>query len=458
MHDGAVRPGSGDGGKRNVLQRAGVAAECFQRLDRIDLGQRAGRGFAIDPGKEARQRHRVARVCGPGAFDLGGVLDGLEQADRIVAPDGLATRGRYQAAQRVSRGGAIERDRSAALRKPGEFRRQRIGLGDIGRVFEMIARAVRQFAVIDEDDGAAVLRHQRIGQRQRRMRDVGAADVEGPRHRVRIRQHQRVDAKPHDFEANALELVGFRFARKLAAVNGDRAQRRRRALGPHGIERVAVDRDQFRARLGAGRRQPLRCRRSVQPRVKSEAVAGCEMLRQPAFRRRIDQRLDAPRRAVDLFCRLERIAAVDEHRGRLRQNDREAGRTGKAGEPGEPLFRGRDIFVLLLIGAGNYESGQLAPRQFLAKGGQPRPQRHAAFRLFECLEISFEHRLTLLGLRGEVRNVMRIGPIWHILCLSCSSRIAGFVAQAVHPTISGGKFQECLNASDEGMHHADVHI
>jgi hypothetical protein len=62
----------------------------------------------------------------------------------------------------------------------------------------------------------------------------------------------------------------------------------RRAFGPHRIERVAVDRDQFGAGLGAGRGQSLGCRRSVQPWVKTEAVASDEMLNQPVFRRRID--------------------------------------------------------------------------------------------------------------------------------------------------------------------------
>src|ERR1700674_4700510 len=45
---------------------------------------------------------------------------------------------------------------------------------------QMVARAVGELAVIDEDFWAAILRHQRIGQRQWRMRDVGAADIEGP--------------------------------------------------------------------------------------------------------------------------------------------------------------------------------------------------------------------------------------------------------------------------------------
>jgi hypothetical protein len=130
----------------------------------------------------------------------------------------------------------------------------------------------------------------------------------------------------------------------------------------------------------------------MQPGIEAETVAGGEMFGQPALGRRIDQRFDVPGLGIDLLGRLQRIAAVDEHRGLSNQHDGEAGGSGKAGEPGQPLFGRRDIFVLLLIGAGNHEPGQLAPRQFLAKCRQPRRQRHAAFGLFECLEMGFEHR------------------------------------------------------------------
>src|SRR5215212_9494600 len=115
---------------------------------------------------------------GPGAFDLGDVLDGLEQADRIAAAHWLAAGRRYQPAQGVGGGGAVEYDGGAAFAELGEFWRQRAWLADIGRSLQMVAGAVGQLAVIDEDDGTAVLGHQSIGQRQRRMRDVGPAYIE----------------------------------------------------------------------------------------------------------------------------------------------------------------------------------------------------------------------------------------------------------------------------------------
>ena len=41
---------------------------------------------------------------------------------------------------------------------------------------------------------------------------------------------------------------------------------------------LVVDRDQLGAGLGARRAEPFGCRRSVQPRVKTEAVAGDKVL------------------------------------------------------------------------------------------------------------------------------------------------------------------------------------
>ncbi len=250
-----------------------------------------------------------------------------------------------------------------------EFWRQRARLGDLGHLFEMVADAVGEFAVVDEQRGAAGFRHQRIGQRQWRVRDVAAADVEGPRHRVRIRQHQRVDAELGDLGADPLQLLAFRFARELLAVKGDGRKRRGGALGPDRVQRIAVDRDHLRARLGAGGREPLGGRRRVQPRIEPEAVAGHQMLAEPGFGWRLHQRLDAPGLGVDLLSRLQRIAAIDEDGGLPGQHDGKAGGAGEAGQPRQPLFRWRNIFVLLLIGARDHEPGQVASRQFLAKCG-----------------------------------------------------------------------------------------
>ena len=130
----------------------------------------------------------------------------------------------------------------------------------------------------------------------------------------------------------------------------------------------------------------------MQPGIESETVAGRQMLRQPCFGRRVDQRFDAPGLGIDLFGCLQRIAAVDKDRGLVGSST-----MAMPAEPVKPVSQasrssdGGDIFVLLLVGAGHHEAAQVASRQFLAKRGQTRGQRDAALRLIEGLEVRFKH-------------------------------------------------------------------
>jgi len=123
----------------------------------------------------------------------------------------------------------------------------------------------------------------------------------------------------------------------------------------------------------------------------AKAVARAKMLRQPGLRRRVDQRFDSPCLGVDLLGSLERIAPVDKDRGLVGQHDGEARRAGKAGQPRQPLLGGRDIFVLLLVGARHHEAAQVVFRQFLAKRGQARGQGNAGLGLVEGLEVCLKH-------------------------------------------------------------------
>ena len=168
-----------------------------------------------------------------------------------------------------------------------------------------------------------------------------------------------------------------------------------------------------------------------------------------------------PGLAVDLLGGLQRIAAIDENGGLARQDDRHAGRTGEAGQPGQPLLGGGDILVLLLIGAGNHESGQLPPCQFLAEARQPRGQRHAAFGFFECLKMGFEHRRVTLEFGGAVRNAAESATIWHNPCFNISvrvSRIERFCSAAVRLKVTGRLDRGVFQLNEEGIHHACFHV
>ncbi len=98
MHDGAVRPGAGNGRERYVPQRAGVAAKRFQRLR--PRRSRSSLPLAASPSNQARKRANadaVALVRGLHAPSISVVvLDGLHQRDRIAAAHRLAVSVRDQ--------------------------------------------------------------------------------------------------------------------------------------------------------------------------------------------------------------------------------------------------------------------------------------------------------------------------------------------------------------------------
>ena len=96
MHDGAVRPGAGDGRERDVLERAGVAAEAFQRLDRVDFGQLARRRFACRArrGSARSRRHRAvgARAPAISAWFFTAFISVIGSAPRCGLPPCLVSR------------------------------------------------------------------------------------------------------------------------------------------------------------------------------------------------------------------------------------------------------------------------------------------------------------------------------------------------------------------------------
>src|SRR5207253_8365662 len=65
--------------------------------------------------------------------------------------------------------------------------------------FEAAAHIVRELAAIYVERSLARLRNDGEGERERRVRDVGAADVEGPSDGVRVRHDERVGAQLRQF-------------------------------------------------------------------------------------------------------------------------------------------------------------------------------------------------------------------------------------------------------------------
>src|SRR5207342_3241478 len=56
MHDGTIRPSTGDCGERDILERSRIAAKGLKRGHRINFGEFARGRFFIEPDQKARDR------------------------------------------------------------------------------------------------------------------------------------------------------------------------------------------------------------------------------------------------------------------------------------------------------------------------------------------------------------------------------------------------------------------
>ena len=265
MHDGAVRPGAGDGRKRNVFQKSAVAAKTLQRLDRVDLGQ-ATRRLAIEPGQKFRHRGAVAQLRRAGAGDLGCVLHRLHRRDRIAAAHDLAAVLDDEARDRLGAGRGIEPHGAMLFAEFGQIALEG-GVGaQLGDFLEAGAHIVAELAQVDIERRTTFLRHRGEGQHHRRVRHVAAADVEQPRHILRVGHHERVGGAIFHLGAQALELVRGGLAGIAQLVRHHGAERRLRPVGPDGVDRIVFDRDQHGARRCAGLGKPLGAFDRMQPR------------------------------------------------------------------------------------------------------------------------------------------------------------------------------------------------
>ena len=273
MDDGAVGAAAGDGVEADLAQLVGGAAEALQAAHRLDLVERAGGGGAVEPGEKAGDGEPVAQMRGARAFDLGGVLDGFQRQRRIrPARDGLgaAERARKPIAGRVGIETHALARRAQRLEPVGKASR----LADLGERFEVCAHRRLELFRGDEQLRLAADGHDRKGERHRRVRDVGAADVEHPGDAVAQRQHHRVLLVGLQALLDVGDLVRRRAAGELLRMQRDGVLRRRRARpAPDAIDEIAGGGAQLDAvRLQRGF-EALDLGDGVQARVEPDASA-----------------------------------------------------------------------------------------------------------------------------------------------------------------------------------------
>lgn len=196
------------------------------------------------------------------------------------------------------------------------------------------------------------------------MLDVAAADVEKPGDGVGLGENGGGD--PCLFEA--LRDPGpFRLgalAGECEVVAFDRRHRRPRPVGPDRVDGIAVERNEPAARLLGGRAEAFELRQRVEPGIVGERFARGEIRRDPVGRGLFGEVPVLIEGGVDLVGGLQRVAAVDEDRGLVAQNDREPGRPGEAREPCEPLRARRHVLALMLVGPRHDEAGDAASGEF----------------------------------------------------------------------------------------------
>jgi hypothetical protein len=236
------------------------------------------------------------------AHDLAAILDD-EPHDRVRARGGIE----LEAMMRVPERGEIALEGGAGAH--------------VGDLFEVGADFVAELAQVDKKRRPALLGHRGEGKHDRRVRNVAAADVEQPRDGMRIRDEKRVGGELLHVRADARELCLRVFAGKAQIVRHHGAERRLRAIGPDGVDRIVFHRDEAGAGRGAGFAEPFGAVDGMQPRRIAELRAGAQIGFDPGRRRPLDQMFDGKDCAVDLLADLHLIAAVDEQDGEIGKDD-----------------------------------------------------------------------------------------------------------------------------------------
>ena len=209
-----------------------------------------------------------------------------------------------------------------------------------------------------------------------------------------------------------MRLAAAEFAGVALVQLEDRGDRRRRAAGPDGIDRIVLDRNQLGARLRAGRTVPFDLGLDVQRRIMTDALTCAQVLAEPFRRGLLDQMAALEQRRVELRLRLDGIAAVDEHRGALRKHDEHAGRAGKPRQPGEALRARGHVFVAMLVGQRHDEAVQVPRPELLAQPVQPLRERRLLDRNVRQFVLQPQQtgaQLVRLGERDEIQPGVRLG-------------------------------------------------
>ena len=325
VDDGAMLPRAGNGREAFAAEQGNRLPERQQLFGRTHFG---GPGaLFVDPLQKAAHGDGVALVGVAHALLFHVVLAGFRQHAWVwparnrctgcpqllgepnggtgrIDPHGFAGQARQRWRQRLPPG---DRD---AIAQPSQRR-----LGQFGRIHEQFRPAIRV------RDGKT--------QRERREWDIPAPNVQKPRDRGRIGQHRRIlfgvaqklpDIGPLVVAAASGMGQGLRYRW---------TGRRRRAIGPDRVHRVAAHRHHGQAGFGV----PGQALLGDQQRIVADFRACRGVLRQPLRWGLFGDMQPLPLRGIGLGGELQDVAAIGEHRRPGRQHDGEPGAAGESGQP-----------------------------------------------------------------------------------------------------------------------------
>ena len=185
------------------------------------------------------------------AGKLEGIFLRLHERDRIGADVGFAARPIDRLGQIGGHGRGVEGDANALPAQVLDKVEEGVRLQHLRMAAEALAARRRKLPSVEKDHRTALERQIGPAERQRRVGNVGTANIEQPRQIVRIAD-QKAARRPHSLP-HARDFRRCAFASESQLVGYDRAKRRGRPIEPDRVDWVQVDRNQPGRRLS---RQP----------------------------------------------------------------------------------------------------------------------------------------------------------------------------------------------------------
>ena len=192
------------------------------------------------------------------------------------------------------------------------FSGQRGRLGEIDQLAQFALDVVADFGRIDEQGRAPRGRHDGEGERDRRVLEIAAPDIEQPGDRIEQGQKHGVDIALLEVRLHVADLVEGAAPGIFDAVRHDLGGRRLGPVLPQRIDRVGLDRIELDARLGERLGQPLDLFDGMQRGIVADRRALGEIVGDPSRRFSLRRLQHLEQSRVGLRPGLEDVAPVDE--------------------------------------------------------------------------------------------------------------------------------------------------